>query len=91
MAEASCEFIWLKNMLHELGFEYRQSMNLVCDNQAAMHIASNVLFYERTEYIKADCHFVQKKFLEQVIWLSYIISVDQLSNSIIKPFENSWA
>lgn len=34
-----------------------------CDNEAPVHIASNLIFHEQTKYIKIDCHFIQDKTL----------------------------
>lgn len=51
----------LKNKLHEQGFKYRQPINLVSDNEAAVDIASNILFHERTKHIKVDSHYVREK------------------------------
>ena len=61
MTLASCELIWLKQLLQELRFGKDEQMTLVCDNQVALHglhIASNPVFHEMTKHIKVDCHFI---------------------------------
>ena len=58
MALATCELIWLKQLLQELRFGTDGKMTLVCDNQVALHIASNPVFHERTKHIEVDCHFI---------------------------------
>ena len=58
MALATCELIWLKQLLHELRFGNDGQMTLVCDNQATLHIASNPIFHERTKHIEVDRHFI---------------------------------
>nr|KYP55409.1 Retrovirus-related Pol polyprotein from transposon TNT 1-94 [Cajanus cajan] len=63
MASATSELIWLKQLLKELGFGKVTQMALICDNQAALHIASNPIFHERTKHIEIDCHFIREKIL----------------------------
>ena len=58
MALATCELIWVKQLLQELRFGKDGQMALVCDNQAALHIASNPVFHERTKHIEVGCHFI---------------------------------
>ena len=41
MALATCELIWLKQLLQELRFGKDEHMKLICDNQAILHISFN--------------------------------------------------
>ena len=63
MALATCELIWLKQLLQELRFGKDEPMMSVCDNQAALHIYSNPIFHERTKHIEVDCHFIREKIV----------------------------
>jgi hypothetical protein len=58
MTNGTCEGIWIKTLLEELGFKITEPIPLYCDNEAALHIASNPVFYERTKHIEVDCHLV---------------------------------
>ena len=61
MAQSICEIIWICQLLIEVGIKTSLPVKLWCDNQAAMHIASNSVFHERTNHIEIDCHFVHEK------------------------------
>ena len=84
MTSTTCELLWLKHLLEELGFPQSQSMKLICDNQAALHIASNSVFHERTKHIEIDCHFVREKLLNKEIETAYVRSEDQLADLFTK-------
>ncbi|RVX02349.1 Retrovirus-related Pol polyprotein from transposon RE1 [Vitis vinifera] len=75
MALATCELIWLKHLLRELRFEKDERMKLICDNQAALHIASNPVFHERTKYIEVDCHFIREKIASGCVVTSLSIQM----------------
>ncbi|KAJ7947369.1 Retrovirus-related Pol polyprotein from transposon TNT 1-94 [Quillaja saponaria] len=84
MTHTTAELVWLKNLLDELGFQHSQPMELVCDNQAALHIASNPVFHERTKHIEVDCHFVREKLMDNTIKTTYTKSEDQLADLFTK-------
>ena len=67
MSHTSRELVWIKHFLQELGVQYEESMELVCDYQAAIHIASNPVFQERTKHIEVDCHYVRDQITENII------------------------
>jgi len=60
MAATTSELIWLKALLTALGVFRQSAMQLLCDSQAALHIAKNPVFHERTKHIELDCHFVRQ-------------------------------
>lgn len=84
MAVATCELTWLKSFLASLGVFHTRPMKLFCDNQAALHIASNPFFHERTEHIEIDCHFVREQLLAGNITTAYVRSIDQLADILTK-------
>jgi len=56
MAHISCELMWIKQLLEELKFVVKVPISMHCDNQAAIHIASNPVFHEQTKHIEVDCY-----------------------------------
>ena len=60
MTLTTCELIWLKHLFQELRFGKDEQMKLICDNQTALHISSNLIFHETTKHIKVDCHFIRE-------------------------------
>ena len=63
---------WLSRLLHELTITSILPIPVKCDNLAAIYLAKNPVFHERTKHIEVDCHFVQHKFMEGLISLQHV-------------------
>ncbi|KAJ0947449.1 putative RNA-directed DNA polymerase [Helianthus annuus] len=59
MCAAACESIWLKNLLSELEVNVEVPIKLFCDNTAAISIAANPVFHDRTKHFELDLFFLR--------------------------------
>ncbi|XP_019258281.1 PREDICTED: uncharacterized protein LOC109236540 [Nicotiana attenuata] len=85
MSKGVAELTWLSRLLTDLGLPCSSSIPLFCDSQAAIHIARNPVFHERTKHIELDCHLVRTKLAEGLIHLVHTSSSTQLADLFTKP------
>jgi hypothetical protein len=84
MAHTTCELTWLRTILQEFGLLVQGPTPLYYDNQAAIHIASNPVFHERTKHIKVDCHFICSKMESKDIVTPFVPFGSQLADVFTK-------
>jgi len=84
MATTTCELNWLKSLLAWFLIQHVHPMLLFCDSQAALHIAANSVFHERTKHTEMDCHFICDALLDGMIFASHIQTGAQLADILTK-------
>ena len=96
MAKGTCELLWLRSLLDELGFPVKDSSTLFCDNKSATTLSSDSVLHERTKHIEVDIHFFREKVQSGVISSSFIPSREQTADMFTKsiglgPFSHLFA
>ncbi|TYK22608.1 gag-pol polyprotein [Cucumis melo var. makuwa] len=76
------QVIWMKNMLHEYGFD-QDTITLYCDNMSAIDISKNPIQHSRTKHIDIRHHFIRELVEDKVIRLDHIRSNLQLADIFI--------
>jgi hypothetical protein len=81
---ATCEAIWLRSLLSDLGLPTSTATSIFADNISSIKLASNHVFHARTKHIEVHYHFVREKVLVGVIDLLYIATAQQVADIFTK-------
>ncbi|WMV60436.1 hypothetical protein MTR67_053821 [Solanum verrucosum] len=80
MRRVVAKLTWLVRLFEDLSVPVPVHSNSL----AAIHIAKNPVFHERTKHVELDCHFVRQQYLVGLISLSYVRSTSQLADIFTK-------
>ncbi|KAM6581186.1 hypothetical protein CsatA_004960 [Cannabis sativa] len=85
MVHATCELTWLTLSLQDFAVPIKTPSILYCDNTAAINIAENPIFHERTKHVEIDCHTVREKVNNGILQMNHVSSQNNLADILTKP------
>ena len=84
MATTTCELTWILHLLQDLHVKNDRPVLMYYDNQAALHIAANPVFHERSKHIEAHCHVVRNRIIDGTLKTFYVSTKNQLAEVFTK-------
>lgn len=81
----SKEIAWLVKLLNEFQVPQSKLVPLFCDSTAAIHIANNAVFHERTKHVENDCHNTRDRIEQGLLKTLHVTTTSQLADILTKP------
>ena len=83
-AIATCEEVWIRRLLADLGEYIDGAVTIWCDNMSSIQLAKNPVFHARTKHIEVHYHFVREKVIEGEVDLMYVNTNQQVVDILTK-------
>ena len=84
MATMTSDIVWLIALFKIFRVHHTQPAYLYCDSKAALYIAANPVYHERTKHVEVDRHFIREKIQDGVIKTFHIPTRHQIANFFTK-------
>ena len=81
--ESAKEAVYLKELLNDLGFE-QPSVRIFCDNQSAIHLATNLAISSRTKHINVRDAYLARLHEAKIVYLQKVLTDDNAADMFTK-------
>jgi hypothetical protein len=85
LCSATCEAIWLRCILEDMGERKGVPTTIKCDNQSSMKLENNPIYHARSKHIETQHHFVREKIQSKEIDLMYCNTNENMDDIFTKP------
>jgi hypothetical protein len=85
LCSATCEAIWLRWILEDVGEEQKVPTIIKCDNQSSIKLENNPVYHAKSKHIETHHHFVREKIQSKEIDLVYCNTNDNVADIFTKP------
>ena len=87
LSVASCQALWLRNVLHELKCPQEKGTIMFCDNQSSISLSKNPVFHGRSKHINIKYHFIRELIKDGEVYIKYCKTQDQVADVFTKALK----
>jgi hypothetical protein len=84
LSQASCEAIWIRSFLKEIGSHKEEPILIYGDNQGALKLAQNPQYHNRTKHIDIVYHFIRERISKGEIKVEFIPTKEMIADILTK-------
>lgn len=85
LCTTTCEAVWLRRVLQDIGEEQMKATMIKCDNQSSIKLENNPIFHARTKHVGAKFHFIREKIQSKDFFLEYCNACEDATDIFTKP------
>jgi len=85
LCSGTCEAIWLRRILEEVGEGQQEPTVIRCDNRTTIKLGNNPVCHARSKHIDTQYHFVREKVQSKEISLMYCNTNENVTGIFTKP------
>jgi hypothetical protein len=85
LCSATCEEIWLRRILEDVGENKKVPTIIKCDNQSSIKLENNPVYHARSKHIETHYHFVRENIQSNEIDVLYCNTNDNVVDIFTKP------
>ena len=73
---ASCEAVWLRNLLSDLFDLQLDATCIYCDNQSCVKLSENPVFHDKSKHIEIKYHYIRDMVQRGEVKLQFVIQIE---------------
>ncbi|KAJ0502796.1 putative RNA-directed DNA polymerase [Helianthus annuus] len=81
---ATCQCIWIRRILEDLGHIQNEATTIWCDSQSAINLSRNPVQHGKAKHIELKHHFIRDMIQQEKVILQYCNTSDQVADCLTK-------
>lgn len=87
LCSGTCEAIWLRRILEDVGEGQQESTVIRCDNEGTIKLGNYPVCHARSKHIDTQYHFVREKVQSKEFSLVYCNTNENVADIFTKPLK----